>query len=131
MRYLLDTHAWLWLLLEPKRIGPKMRKAATSKGNEFHLSIASAWEIAIKHAAGRLALPEPPFKYVQSRTREDGVGLLAVRLEHVCAAAALPRHHADPFDRLLVAQAQHDELVLVTHDDHIKLYDLKTIDPAR
>lgn len=71
MRYLLDTRAWLRLLLEPDRVGAKMRRLAADGGNEFHLSLASAWEIAIKHAAGRLTLPEEPFEYIRSRTRDD------------------------------------------------------------
>jgi PIN domain nuclease of toxin-antitoxin system len=108
-----------------------MRKLAVHPKSEFSLSIASAWEIAIKHAAGRLTLPEPPLDYVQSRTREDGVGLVPIRLEHVCAAASLPRHHADPFDRLLVAQARAEQLTVVTHDEHIPAYGVRVVDPAR
>ena len=131
MKYLLDTHAWLWLLLDPARIGSKMRKLVTDGKSEFHLSIASAWEIAIKHAAGRLTLPQPPLDYIQSRTREDGVSLLPVRLEHVCVAAELPRHHSDPFDRLLVAQARNEKATLVTHDENIAKYDVKIVDPTR
>src|ERR1041384_4501860 len=87
MKYLFDTHAWLWLLMAPERVGKKMRALVRDGSHEFHLSVASAWEIAIKHALGRLTLPEEPLAYVESRTSEDGVGLLAIRLEHVCAAA--------------------------------------------
>jgi PIN domain nuclease of toxin-antitoxin system len=98
--------------------------------NQFSLSIASAWEIAIKHAAGRLKLPEPPLAYIQSRTAEDAISLLPVRLDHVCAAAELPRHHVDPFDRLLIAQAKAEGLVFISHDRHAPLYDLKVVDPC-
>jgi PIN domain nuclease of toxin-antitoxin system len=129
MRLLLDTHAWLWILIEPERIGPRTRALLAESGNTFMLSIASVWELAIKHAAGRLSLPEPPLEYVRSRTRADGIGLLAMSAEHVCRAASLERHHADPFDRVLVAQAQIEDLVVVTHDQHIPKYGISIQDP--
>jgi PIN domain nuclease of toxin-antitoxin system len=130
VRYLFDTHAWLWLLLAPERVGKRTRALVSSGKHDFHLSIASAWEIALKHAAGRLVLPVPPFDYIQSRTSEDGVGLLPVRLEHICTAAALPRHHSDPFDRLLAAQARAEDLTLISHDEALSLYDVRVVDPA-
>jgi len=130
MKVLLDTHAWLWLLIEPDRIGALTRRLVGEPGHSFFLSMASAWELAIKHAAGRIALPEPPLEYVRSRTRADGIRLLALSLEHVCRAAELPRHHGDPFDRLLVAQAELDGLVVMTHDRHIPTYGVAVHDPA-
>ncbi len=130
MKILLDTHAWLWLLLEPERIGAKTRKLVASQDHAFFFSIASAWELAIKHTAGRLTLPEPPLDYVLSRTRADGIALLSVSLEHVCRAAELPRHHADPFDRLLIAQAEVQDLVLLTHDTNIPRYGISVRDPC-
>lgn len=130
MTYLFDTHAWLWLLLAPERVGKKTRALVVSGKHEFYLSIASAWEIAIKHAAGRLVLPEAPLAYIQSRTNDDGVKLLPVRIEHVCGAAELPRHHADPFDRLLVAQARAEDLAIISHDEAVSRYDVRVIDPA-
>ncbi len=130
MKILLDTHAWLWAMLEPKRVGPKTRKLFASSGHSFHLSIASVWELAIKYAAGRISLPEPPLAYVQSRVRADGVSLLAISAEHACRAAALPRHHADPFDRLLIAQAELEAFTLLTHDREIAAYGIAIRDPA-
>jgi PIN domain nuclease of toxin-antitoxin system len=131
VRLLLDTHAWLWMMIEPQRIGRRTRVLLEEdQGHAFLLSVASAWELAIKHAAGRLTLPEPPLRYIRSRTLADGVGLLAVSLDHVCRAAELPRHHADPFDRLLVAQAELERLVIVTHDQHIPRYGVDVHDPA-
>ena len=130
MKVLLDTHAWLWMMFEPQRIGSETRRLVADPNNAFYLSVASGWELAIKHAAGRLVLPEPPLSYIRSRTRADGISMLAVSLEHVCKAAALPRHHADPFDRLLVAQAEMEQLLLLTHDHHILAYGIKTLDPV-
>ncbi len=131
MRLLLDTHAWLWMMIEPQRIGPRTLALLKERGHTFVLSVASAWELAIKHAAGRLTLPEPPLRYVRSRTLADGVGLLAVSLDHVCRAAELPRLHADPFDRVLVAQAELEQLVIVTADQHIPSYGIPVHDPTR
>jgi len=126
---LIDTHAWLWMMLEPKRIGKKTRKLI-SGDHTFHLSVASVWELAIKHAAGRLVLPEEPLAYVRSRTAADGIAVLPIRLEHACTAARLPRHHGDPFDRMLVAQAQTEDLVLLTHDEDIPRYQVEVRDPT-
>jgi PIN domain nuclease of toxin-antitoxin system len=131
MTYLFDTHTWLWLLLDPGRVGKKTRGVVLDPKNDFCLSLASAWEIALKHAAGRLTLPEAPLSYVQSRTAEDGVRLLPIRLEHVCAAAELPRHHGDPFDRLLVAQARAEKYTIISHDRAFASYDVQLLDPAR
>lgn len=131
MTYLFDTHAWLWLLLEPERVGKKTRRLVLDARNDFCLSLASAWEIAIKHAAGRLTLPESPLSYIQSRSAEDGVRVLPIRLEHVCAAADLPRHHADPFDRLLISQARVEGYSIISHDRAFAAYDVRIIDPAR
>jgi PIN domain nuclease of toxin-antitoxin system len=127
---LLDTHTWLWMMIEPNRIGKKTKALCADPRSSFRLSIASVWEIAIKHAAGRLTLPDDPLRYVVSRTREDGIALLPIQVEHVCLAAQLPRHHGDLFDRLLVAQAQSENLVLLTHDADIKKYDIDVRDPA-
>jgi PIN domain nuclease of toxin-antitoxin system len=130
MRLLLDTHAWLWMLIEPRRIGPQTLALLAEPGHTFLLSVASVWELAIKHAAGRLSLPEPPLEYVRSRTRADGIALLPMSVEHVCRAAVLDRHHADPFDRVLVAQAEIEDLVVVTHDQFIPRYGVAVRDPS-
>jgi PIN domain nuclease of toxin-antitoxin system len=130
LRILLDTHAWLWLLLEPDHVGPTTRRLVAAGEHSFQLSIASVWELAIKHAAGRLTLPEPPLDYVVSRTRADGIRLLAISVEHACRAAALPRHHGDPFDRVLVAQAELERLTIMTHDQHIPRYGVAVLDPS-
>ena len=78
MKVLLDTHAWLWMMFEPQRIGSETRRLVADPNNAFYLSVASGWELAIKHAAGRLVLPEPPLLYIRSSTRADGNSMLAV-----------------------------------------------------
>lgn len=97
-------------------------------GAEVLLSAASAWEIAIKNALGRLPLPQPPSEYVPARMRRDAVDGLPVTLAHALHVGTLPRHHADPCCRLLVAQAQLERLILVTAASKIHLYDVETLD---
>ena len=91
------------------------------------LSSASSWEIAIKWAAGRLELPEPPATYVPSRMQRTNVEPLAVTHSHTLQVAILPRHHRDPFDRLLIAQAQLEGVPIVTVDSALDDYDVETI----
>ncbi len=124
MRLLLDTHVWLWLQTEPDRLGPTTLGMLADTGNELLLSAASSWEIAIKYGLGKLALPEPPTVYVPERMRRSGVGALPVSHPHTLAVAALPPHHRDPFDRLLVAQANLENLTFVTADPAFGRYDV-------
>ena len=129
MTYLLDTHVWLWMLAEPRRLGA-IEGIVRDGGNDLLLSAASAWEIAIKHELGRLPLPEPPSVFVPSRLRQSGVMALFIEHEHVLATAQLPRHHRDPFDRLIVAQAQLLGVAILTADPTIGRYEVEAILPA-
>lgn len=91
------------------------------------MSAASAWEIAIKSALGRLTLPEPPATYVPSRMSASGTTALAIEIPHAIEAAALPLHHRDPFDRVLVAQSRLLEIPLVSADRALDKYDVQII----
>jgi PIN domain nuclease of toxin-antitoxin system len=122
VRLLLDTHVWLWLLTAPGRISDDVLESLSDLGNDLLLSAASAWEIAIKYALGKLPLPEPPASYVPGRMQRSGVTPLPVLHEHALAVAELPAHHRDPFDRLLVAQARLERLTLVTADSVFARY---------
>lgn len=93
--------------------------------NSLLLSAASSWEIAIKHALGKLPLPEEPATYVPERMRRSGVDGIAVDHAHALHVASLPSHHRDPFDRLLIAQAQLEGLVILTADPSFQLYDVE------
>ncbi|HZP64064.1 MAG TPA: type II toxin-antitoxin system VapC family toxin [Terriglobales bacterium] len=127
MKYLLDTGIWLWSNFEPERLSPKAKSIIEDLGNELFLSAASAWEIAIKFAAGKLHLPEPPSSYVPRRMADQGIRPLAVSHHHSLAVAALVRHHGDPFDRLLVAQASLENMVLVTADRLLGHYPIQIL----
>jgi PIN domain nuclease of toxin-antitoxin system len=98
-------------------------------GNERVLSAASTWEIAIKYSLGKLELPEPPSQFIPSRMALTLTSSLAVELGHTFHVAALPFHHRDPFDRLLIAQAQLENLPILTADDVFEQYDVEIIRP--
>lgn len=121
-RILLDAHVWLWFNGEPERLNDEARRALVDPENDLVLSAASTWEIAIKHAAGRLELPAPPAQYIPARLAENNVRPLAIQQSHTLAAAALPLHHRDPFDRMLVAQARQEGLTLATADPRLRSY---------
>jgi len=127
VKYLLDTHVFLWLVGDSSRVDAKVRERLADTRDELLVSAASAWELAIKHGSGRLELPGPPATYVPSRVQAIGASSLPVELGDALAVADLPPHHADPFDRLLVAQAQRRELVLVTADRALSPYDVQLL----
>jgi len=127
LRYLVDTHIWLWMLTEPDRLNPGAREVIDDSDAELLLSAASSWEIAIKYAIGRLPLPEPPETYVPARLRSSGVEGLAVTHSHALRVAALEPHHRDPFDRLLVAQAQLERLTILTGDPVFGRYEVAVL----
>jgi PIN domain nuclease of toxin-antitoxin system len=127
VRILLDTHAWLWLVIDPERMRPDSRALASDPTNDILLSAASAWEIAIKYANGRLTLSEPPRSFVPSRMARTGAIGLSIEHAHALATATLPRHHADPFDRLLIAQAQVESLPILTADPVFGDYDVAVL----
>ncbi len=124
MRLLLDTHVWLWWVTDPQRI-PAPLLEALAADHDLLWSAACVWEIAQKHATGKLALPTSPREFVQTLSRTAGAEPLDVTHEHALTAAALPPHHRDPFDRLLVAQAQVEGLTLVTGDPKLSAYDVE------
>lgn len=127
MRILLDTHIWLWMVAARKRLSDRMLAAIEEPTNELFLSAASAWEIAIKHSTGRLSLPESPASYVPKRMADTGVSALVVEHVHALAVAGLPRHHDDPFDRLLIAQAIVERLPVLTVDRQFAAYAIELI----
>lgn len=114
---LLDTHVFLWWRMDAPELREDARQAIAGADTVF-VSAASAWEAAIKMALGRLTLPAPFARGVE----ESGFVKLAITFDHAARVAGLPHHHGDPFDRLLVAQAQEEQLVLVTHDRRLEPY---------
>ncbi|MEX0657584.1 MAG: type II toxin-antitoxin system VapC family toxin [Egibacteraceae bacterium] len=128
MRLLLDTHAFLWAVACPERLGEHEQLVAEPSTTRL-LSSASSWEIAIKHALGKLPLPAEPAEYVPMAMRRLLVGGLPVEHSHALAVAGLPAHHRDPFDRLLVAQAQQLGLAILSADPALGRYDVEVLVP--
>lgn len=122
MRLLLDTHAFLWWIGDDPRLPAKARKLIAGERNEVFLSVASAWELAIKTRIGRLRLTEDLEGFVTKHVAINGFEVLPVHLLHALHVSTLPDHHGDPFDRILVAQAQVENLVLVSGDEQIARY---------
>lgn len=123
-RLLLDTHVFLWWRGEPAKLTAALR-AAVAGADVVFVSAASAWEAAIKSALGRLRLPAS----IEAGTLASGFERLVITFQHAERAGALPPHHRDPFDRMLVAQAQVEKLTLVTGDRNLEAYDVEILWP--
>jgi PIN domain nuclease of toxin-antitoxin system len=128
VRLLLDTHVWLWWNTEPERLSTAARRQIGDTRNEVFLSAASVWEIAIKQRLGKLPLSEPVSSYVARRLATDDVQPLAVTLDHAAGVETLELRHRDPFDRILIIQARHEGLRLLTADDKVLAYGNPTVD---
>lgn len=123
MRLLLDTHAAIWLLGRDGRASDRAVDCFADETNEVLLSAVVIWEIGVKRALGKL---DAPLDMVQQLTAVD-VRPLPISLEHAAQVESLPMHHRDPFDRLLVAQAQIEKAVLVSKDDVLREYDIEVL----
>jgi PIN domain nuclease of toxin-antitoxin system len=121
MRYLLDTHAFLWVAGDDPSLDANVRALFADVGNEIFLSAASVWEMAIKASVGKLTLAAPLARLVAGGV-ERGIRLLAISCEHAYQVEHLPFHHRDPFDRLLAAQASHEGMYLVSRDPKLDAY---------
>ncbi|MXY24362.1 MAG: type II toxin-antitoxin system VapC family toxin [Acidobacteria bacterium] len=123
VRLLLDTHVLLWSLTEPRKLRRETREALEDEHNDVFVSAVSGWEIAVKRALGKLRAPDD----LEAGVRQQGFLPLHLTFLHAEQAGALPPHHGDPFDRMLVAQAQVEGLAIVTRDARIPLYGIRTM----
>jgi PIN domain nuclease of toxin-antitoxin system len=129
MNLLLDTHAVVWWLQDSPKLGKRARKAIFQHGANAFISSISIWEISVKHGAKRLKLKEPLEEYLPL-LEANGFQPLSVNFEHALAVQHLPALHADPFDRMLIAQAQCEDLAIVTADSAIEGYNVRTLDAS-
>jgi PIN domain nuclease of toxin-antitoxin system len=127
VRYLLDTHAFLWAAAGDPKLSSRAQAIVSDPMSELFLSAASAYEIGVKVAHGGIELPDEPGLYLLTRMAVFGIRSIPVTAEHAVAAAALPRLHADPWDRLLVAQARIEDMPILTKDVLISRYEVTTI----
>jgi len=123
MKFLLDTHVFLWMAAEPEKISEKARVCIMNADNTLYLSMVSLWEMQIKTQLGKLALDVPLDELWRRQQIEADIMLLPTREEHVWELGNLPQLHRDPFDRLLIAQAQYENLSLISADDIIARYE--------
>ena len=128
MRVLLDTHTFLWWASEgAARISGRVRGILEAADTDASLSVVSAWEIAMKAGVGRLELPGPVERYLPDRIRHHRFTVLPIDLPHAIRAGTLPMIHGDPFDRMLIAQAQIEGLPILTAEPAFSRYDVETI----
>ena len=127
MKYLLDTAVWVWSLGDVERIHARPRQLIAEAREELYLSAASSWEISIKWALGKLRLPEPPVRLVPKALVAQRIRALPITHAHALAVSALPLHHSDPFDRLLIAQAQAEGMTILTADRHFQAYEVEIL----
>lgn len=127
MKILLDTHALLWWLLDDPKLSPKARKAIKNPDNSIFASSASAWEVGTKYRLGKLAEAEDVVKNLPGLLLKSRIDILQISVEHALAAGLLAGQHRDPFDRMLIAQAQIERMPIVTLDPEFQNYAVKII----
>jgi len=127
VKLLLDTHVWIWLLTDPQRLSRAAHAALLASDNQLYLSPASTWECSVKFTAGRLAVDGTPEALLQEAIVVSGVLPLPIEHSHALQTARLPAHHRDPFDRMLIAQAQVERMPLVSSDSQLTRYDVEIL----
>jgi PIN domain nuclease of toxin-antitoxin system len=127
MKLLLDTHIFIWWADKPEKLSPAALSALEDEANELLLSVASVWEMQIKIQLGKLKLSLPLKELVKNQQDTNDLRVSPVALTHVLALDALPFHHKDPFDRLLIAQSIAEGLTIVTADSQFSVYSVKLL----
>jgi PIN domain nuclease of toxin-antitoxin system len=127
MRVLIDTHVFLWWVEGDRVLPSRARAALANPDNECLLSVASAWELAIKACLGKLRLAVPVKRYVVEHVAANAFRMLDIRLPHAARVESLAAHHRDPFDRLLIAQALEEDLPIVTANPVFRKYGVRRI----
>ncbi|RME63059.1 MAG: type II toxin-antitoxin system VapC family toxin [Caldilineae bacterium] len=127
MKLLLDTHIFIWLAAAPERLTPQIRKDLEDPDNTLLLSVVSIWEMQIKHQLGKLELPLPLRSFVRSQLSFNDIQVLPLVEEHIWALGTLPLNHRDPFDRILIAQANAENCVLASMDKIFQKYPVKLL----
>ena len=127
MKAILDTHTLLWLVDRPKKLPVNISSFCEDENNELFISIASFWELSIKMSIGKIELKEKGLYRLKCWCDENAVTMLPIYLPHCDQVQALPFHHRDPFDRLIIAQAICEKLSIVTIDEHFPKYNVTVI----
>lgn len=127
MRYLLDTHTFLWWNKQSTKLSVAVLNLFQDRSNTLLLSLASVWEIQIKIQLGKLSLPAPLVEIIEKQQQANQIELLPITLPHILALEHLPQHHRDPFDRLLIAQARVEGMSIISDDALFSQYPVQLI----
>ncbi len=127
MKYLIDTHTFLWIIEDSQNLTDKVKKIYLDNSNEIYLSVASLWEMAIKISLKKLTVSNHLSTFIDKHAIENNIRLLDVQPHHVIPIEELPNHHKDPFDRLLVCQCIQEKMVLLSKDKALDKYAIKRI----
>lgn len=125
MSYLLDTHSFLWFIIDDSALSATAKMLIEDSSNLIYLSTASLWEMAIKVSLGRLDIPSPFKEFIDTQLTTNNITLLEIKTGHAGVLAALPFHHRDPFDRLIIAQSLNEDLTIIGRDAVFDLYGVK------
>ncbi len=127
MKVLLDTHTFLWWITDDPKLSLRVRGIISNGENEVFISAATGWEIAIKAQIGRLKMPDEPRRFILEQLKINGMKSLPIEMRHALHISTLPIHHQDPFDRMLIAQAQMEELPVLSADPQFGKYEVTII----
>ena len=127
MKVLLDTHTFLWWITDDPKLSLRVRGIISDGENEIFISAATGWEIAIKSQIGRLKLPDEPQRFILEQMKINGMKSLPIEMRHALHVSTLPTYHQDPFDRILIAQAQMEDLPVLSADPEIGKYEVTII----
>jgi len=127
MSYLLDTSSFLWYVSDFHRLSAIATDRLTDPVSTIHLSLVSIWEVAIKFNMGKLDLPLPFDEFIDSTVHSYSLRVLHIRIPHLRRLARMPLHHRDPFDRLLIAQSQVENLPIITSDAAFDQYEVQRL----
>ena len=119
MRLLLDTHSFLWFVLDDPKLSATAKAAIEDAANDIEISSASYWEIAIKIALGNYRLPQPYQQFMEQQLAANQFHILQIKIRHTALLITMPHHHKDPFDRLLVAQALCERVSIISGDPRL------------
>lgn len=127
MKVLLDTHAFIWRVTNDPQLSQTAKATIANPSNTVFFSVINGWEIIIKQGTGKLTLPEPAETYIPSRIAANQFTILPVQLSHILQVASLPDLHRDPFDRLLIAQSQVENISIISIDRYVVQYPVNVI----
>jgi len=127
LRLLLDTHSFLWFVLDDPKLSATAKAAMEDPANEIEISPASYWEIAIKIALGNYSLPQHFQQFMEQQLAKNQFRILPIEIQHTAMLTTMPHHHKDPFDRLLVAQALCEGISIVSGDPRLDAYGVKRL----